>query len=124
MLFRSSSFCGQMVHFTSYASNQVMGAVGIADLLIVMSFFVQKEFKENPLVAKEYIWKQVKQELKSLIYSMNQPFRGGLQSGFYNVSVYDDYFLDSLHENYLSPEGEEFDSSTEIGRKPRYKGCC
>lgn len=31
------SFVGQMVHFTSYASNQVMGAVGLADLLIVMS---------------------------------------------------------------------------------------
>ena len=104
-----SSFCGQMVHFTSYASNQVMGAVGIADLLIVMSFFVKKEIKENSLVPEEYIWRQVKQEIQSLIYSMNQPFRGGLQSGFYNVSVYDDYFLESLHENYLSPDGEEFD---------------
>ena len=104
-----SSFCGQMVHFTSYASNQVMGAVGIADLLIVMSFFVKKEIKENSFVPEEYIWRQVKQEIQSLIYSMNQPFRGGLQSGFYNVSVYDDYFLESLHENYLSPDGEEFD---------------
>lgn len=70
-----SSFCGQMVHFTSYASNQVMGAVGIADLLIVMSFFVKKEIKENSLVPEEYIWRQVKQEIQSLIYSMNQPFR-------------------------------------------------
>lgn len=67
-----SSFCGQMVHFTSYASNQVLGAVGIADLLIVMSYYVKKELEllpSNP----EYVWRQVKQEIQSLIYSMNQP---------------------------------------------------
>lgn len=81
-----SSFCGQMVHFTSYASNQVMGAVGLADLLLVMSYYVKKEFKDNPDVPEDYIWRQVKQEIQSLIYSMNQPFRAGLQSGFYNVS--------------------------------------
>ncbi len=99
-----SSFCGQMVHFTSYASNQVMGAVGLADLLIVLSYYVRKELEENP-GAEEYIWKQVKQEIQSLIYSCNQPFRGGLQSGFYNVSIYDDEFLDSLIPNYIFPDG-------------------
>ena len=99
-----SSFCGQMVHFTSYASNQVMGAVGIADLLIVMSYYVKKELKEFPN-NEEYIWKQVKQEIQSLIYSMNQPFRGGLQSGFYNVSIYDDEFLDNLLPDYVFPDG-------------------
>lgn len=100
-----SSFCGQMVHFTSYASNQVMGAVGLADLLIVMSYYVDKELKENPNIPKNYIWKEVKQELQSLIFSMNQPFRGGLQSGFYNVSIYDKYFLETICKDYIFPDG-------------------
>lgn len=99
-----SSFCGQMVHFTSYASNQVMGAVGLADLLIVMSYYVGKELNEYP-TNKEYIWRQVKQELQSIIFSMNQPFRGGLQSGFYNISIYDDEFLKSMQKDYLFPDG-------------------
>ena len=99
-----SSFCGQMIHFTSYASNQVMGAVGLADLLIVMSYYVGKELNEYP-TNKEYIWRQVKQELQSLIFSMNQPFRGGLQSGFYNISIYDDEFLKSMQKDYLFPDG-------------------
>ena len=103
-----SSFCGQMVHFTSYASNQVMGAVGLADLLIVMSYYVKKELDENPDIHM-YIWKQVKQEIQSLIYSMNQPFRGGLQSGFYNISIYDDYFLDSLIDDYIFQDGSNPD---------------
>lgn len=99
-----SSFCGQMVHFTAYASNQVLGAVGVADLLIVMSYYVKKELEllpSNP----EYVWRQVKQEVQSLIYSMNQPFRGGLQSGFYNISIYDREFLESLKDDYIFPDG-------------------
>ena len=103
------SFVGQMVHFTSYASNQVMGAVGLADLLIVMSQYVKKEFNDNPDVPEAYIWKQVKQEIQTLIYSMNQPFRAGLQSGFYNVSCYDDAFLDSLVNDYIFPDGSSPD---------------
>jgi len=99
-----SSFCGQMVHFTSYASNQVMGAVGLADLLIVMSYYVKKELDTLP-TNPDYVWTFVKQELQNLIYSMNQPFRGGLQSGFYNVSVYDSYFLDTLIPDYIFPDG-------------------
>ena len=103
-----SSFCGQMVHFTSYASNQVLGAVGIADLLVVMSYYVKKELEllpSNP----EYVWRQVKQEIQSLVYSMNQPFRGGLQSGFYNVSIYDREFLESLKDDYMFPDGSNPD---------------
>lgn len=103
-----SSFCGQLIHFTSYASNQVMGAVGLADLLVVLSYYVKKELSENPTVP-EYVWRQVKQEIQSIIYSCNQPFRGGLQSGFYNVSVYDDYFLDSLIPDYIFPDGSSPD---------------
>ena len=103
-----SSFCGQMVHFTSYASNQVLGAVGIADLLIVMSYYVKKELELLPS-NQEYVWRQVKQEIQSLVYSMNQPFRGGLQSGFYNVSIYDREFLESLKDDYMFPDGSNPD---------------
>lgn len=103
-----SSFCGQMVHFTAYASNQVLGAVGVADLLIVMSYYVKKELELLPSNS-EYVWRQVKQEIQSLIYSMNQPFRGGLQSGFYNVSIYDKAFLESLKDDYIFPDGSNPD---------------
>lgn len=104
-----SSFVGQLIHFTSYASNHIMGAVGLADLLIVMSYFVKKEFEDNPLVPEDYIWRQVKQEIQSIIYSVNQPFRTGIQSGFYNVSVYDKSFLESLRPGYFFPDGTLFD---------------
>ena len=102
-----SSFVGQLIHFAVYASNSVLGAVGLADCLIVMSYYVEKLFKENQAVPKDYIWKQVKQEMQSLIFSFNQPFRGGIQSGFYNVSIYDRYFLSELAEHYVFPDGSK-----------------
>ena len=73
-----------------------------------MSYYVKKELEYNVTI-KDYIWKQVKQELQSLIFSMNQPFRGGLQSGFYNISIYDSEFLKSMIGDYLFPDGSHPD---------------
>ena len=100
-----SSFIGQLIHFTVYASNSILGAVGLADVLIVSSYYVNKLFIDNPDIDTEYLWKQIKQELQSFIFSCNQPFRGGIQSGFYNISIFDDMFLDKMCEEYLFPDG-------------------
>lgn len=100
-----SSFIGQLIHFAVYASNSVLGAVGLADVIIVSSYYVDKMFKENTGVSEEYLWRQVKQEYQSFIYSCNQPFRGGVQSGFYNISIFDDNFLDKMCSEYIFPDG-------------------
>lgn len=100
-----SSFIGQLIHFSVYASNSVLGAVGIADIFIVASYYVDKLFKDNPNIPTEYLWKQIKQEFQSFIFSCNQPFRGGVQSGFYNISIYDDIFLEKMCSEYIFPDG-------------------
>ena len=107
-----SSFMGQLIHFSVYASNSVLGAVGLADILIVASYYVDKMFKENTNISECYLWKQVKQELQSFIFSCNQPFRGGVQSGFYNISIFDDNFLDKMCEEYIFPDGSKPNKKT------------
>ncbi len=107
-----SSFMGQLIHFSVYASNSVLGAVGLADILIVASYYVDKMFKENTNVSEDYLWKQTKQELQSFIFSCNQPFRGGVQSGFYNVSIFDDEFLNKMCEEYIFPDGSNPNKET------------
>ncbi len=106
-----SSFIGQLIHFSVYASNSVLGAVGLADALLVSSYYVRKLFNDNGRhgIPEEYTWAQVKQELQSLIFSCNQPFRGGVQSGFYNISVYDRYFLENMQQYYSFPDGSTID---------------
>ena len=100
-----SSFMGQLIHFSVYASNSVLGAVGLADVLIVASYYVDKLFTDNPDIPHDYLWKQVKQELQSFVFSCNQPFRGGVQSGFYNISIFDEEFLAKMCSEYIFPDG-------------------
>ena len=73
------SFNGQLQQFVNYASNSVAGAVGLADYLIVYSYYVKKLLDEHKDVQDEFKWYIVKQELQSTIYTLNQPFRGGIQ---------------------------------------------
>lgn len=46
------------------------------------------------------VWKYVKENIVSLIYTINQPMRGN-QSPFTNVSIFDDYFLDQMLPGYI-----------------------
>ncbi len=107
-----SSFMGQLIHFSVYASNSVLGAVGLADVLIVASYYVDKLFNDNPDISSHYLWKQVKQELQSFVFSCNQPFRGGVQSGFYNVSIFDEDFLEKMCSEYIFPDGSTPNKNT------------
>ena len=100
-----SSYVGQIIQFATYAGNSQAGATGLADFLICFSWFVDKLYKENILIPKDYLNKQIKQEMQSFIFSVNQPFRGGAQSLFINVSIYDSVFLTKLCSEYVFPDG-------------------
>jgi ribonucleoside-triphosphate reductase len=158
------AFKSQLEQFTVVASNSTLGATGLADMLVVMSYYVKKilttgndagfyfdgwfsdgerELIQDELVmisqldrnseeemkqieellkgintklnnsktqAKHPTWFQqnvftyVKENLVSFIYTINQPMRAN-QSPFTNISVYDDFFLDKLCDDYLFPDG-------------------
>lgn len=105
------SFLGQIELFSLFAGNSTLGATGLADLLIVMSIFVDKILKTREdahvkIENEDNCWMYVESLLTGFIYRLNQPYRGS-QSLFSNVSVYDNYFLDSLIPSYaLDIEGE------------------
>jgi len=161
------SFKSQVEQFTIIAANSTLGATGLADLLIVMAYYVDQILRtgndagfffdgwfsdaERARVSTQLeelaaiiesssgideptreamlwqrckainatlektapacpewfslnVYKYVRETLVSFIYTINQPLRGN-QSCFTNVSVYDDYFLDSLLPNYVFPDG-------------------
>lgn len=94
-----SSFVGQTIQFVTYASNNVAGAVGLADFLICMSYYLDETVTR----------KDVEQELQTFIYSVNQPFRGGHQSPFTNISLFDRHFLSKMCAEYTFPDGSKPD---------------
>lgn len=95
-----NSYVNQMIQFVTYASNSVAGAVGLADFLICLSYFYDKEIQMGAITDAD-----VKQQLQSFIFSVNQPFRGGHQSAFTNVSLFDKEFLTKLCGEYHFPDG-------------------
>lgn len=107
-----SSFVGHMIAFLTYASNQIAGAVGLADFLICVSWYVEKLLKDHPKVPKNYLISQIKQELQGFIYQANQPFRGSLQAPFSNFSIYDDVFLTQLCSEYIFPDNSKVKKET------------
>lgn len=102
------SFKSQLEQFVVIASNSTLGACGLADLLIVMAYYVDKilETKSDAgfnFITEEDCWRYVKENLVSFIYTINQPSRAS-QSPFTNVSIFDDSFLNSLVPEYKFPD--------------------
>lgn len=107
------AFKSQLEQFTVVASNSTLGATGLADLLVVMSYYVKnildtKSDAHFHFASEEDCWTYVKENLVSFIYTINQPMRAN-QSPFTNVSVYDDYFLESMCEDYIFMDGSSPD---------------
>ena len=107
------SFKSQLEQFVVLASNSTLGATGLADLLVVMSYYVKNILNSKSdahfyFRNEEDCWSYVKENLVSFIYTINQPMRAN-QSPFTNVSVYDDSFLNKLHDDYIFPDGSSPD---------------
>lgn len=103
------AFKSQLEQFTVIASNSTLGATGLADLLVVMSYYVKnilstKSDAHFKFASETDCWSYIKENLVSFIYTINQPMRAN-QSPFTNVSVYDDFFLKKVCEDYLFPDG-------------------
>jgi anaerobic ribonucleoside-triphosphate reductase len=72
-------------------------------LFIYMDWFARQDYGDDYLTdsAKADF---IKQDIQSLIYSWNYPFRGS-QSAFVNVNLYDKYFMEDLFKFTLYPDG-------------------
>lgn len=102
---RFKSFVNLVIQLTAYASNQIMGAIAYPNLFIYADWYARMQYGENylkdPKVAAE-----IKEELQSLVYSFNFPFRGS-QSSFTNLNVYDKFFMEDLFKDLWYPDGTQ-----------------
>lgn len=98
-----SSFINLVVQATAFFSNQLAGASAFPDLFVYMDWYARKDFGENYLddANKRDL---IQQDIQSLIYSWNYPFRGS-QSAFVNVNLYDKFFMEDLFKYTLYPDG-------------------
>ena len=117
------AFLGQIELFSLIAGNSTLGATGLADLLIVLSIYMDKILKtgkdahfsldnQEQSIWDKNAWQYLESLLTGFIYRLNQPYRGS-QSLFSNVSVYDKNFLENMIGTYQLEIDEEIYSATQ-----------
>jgi len=94
------SFIGQVAEVVMDLSQEFVGAVAPADILIVYSHFAKKDGLTD---------KEIENDLQSFVHIMNKQFRNGMQSAFSNLSILDRDNIDTLFGDTVFPDGNMLD---------------
>lgn len=96
------SFCGSFINLVFAVSAQFAGAIATVEFLTYFDYFARKEFGEDYLTRHQH---QVANHLQHVVYALNQPAAArGYQSVFWNISVYDQFYFESLFGDFVFPD--------------------
>lgn len=96
------SFCGSFINLCFAISSQFAGALATVEFLMYFDYFARKDFGDNYLETNK---KEIENALQQVLYSLNQPAAArGYQSIFWNISIFDKYYLESLFGELVFPD--------------------
>lgn len=96
------SFCGCFVNFVFAIASQFAGAVATVEFLTYFDYFARKDYGDDYLISHRH---QVENHLQHVVYALNQPAAArGYQSVFWNISVYDQHYFDSMFGQFVFPD--------------------
>lgn len=111
------SFCGLFVNLVFAIASQYKGAVATPGMLLCMDYFLRKEWGDNyylkpdAIISSDYclrkmtIQKQIHQYFQQICYSLMQPSGSrGNQACFWNLSVFDKPFFDTMYGDFYFPD--------------------
>ncbi|ATA93551.1 anaerobic ribonucleoside-triphosphate reductase [Capnocytophaga canimorsus] len=100
-----ASFCGSFVNFLFSVSSQFAGAVATVEFLMYFDYFARKDYGNDYLKTHTKI---VENEMQHVVYAINQPAAArGYQSVFWNISLYDKPYFNSMFGNFVFPDGSK-----------------
>lgn len=109
-----ASFCGSFINLCFALSSQFAGAVATVEFLMCFDYFARKDFGDNYLETHK---KEIENSFQQILYSLNQPASArGYQSVFWNISIFDRNYLESLFGEFVFPDFSkpDFDSITKL----------
>ncbi len=112
------SFCGSFINLVFALASQFAGAIATVEFLMYFDYFARLEWGENyhekyqdfaTLGARpQTVEKRIEAYLQQVVYSLNQPAAArGYQSIFWNISVFDKYYFDSIFGDFVFPDGSK-----------------
>ena len=97
------SFCGEFVNLVFAVSSQFAGALATVEFLLYFDHFACKDYGEDYLITNE---KVIANHLQHVVYAINQPAAArGYQSVFWNISLYDEAYFNSMFGEFVFPDG-------------------
>ncbi len=102
------SFCGSFINLIFAVSSQFAGALATVEFLLYFDHFARREYGDDYLAKHE---KVINAHLQHVVYSINQPAASrGYQSVFWNISVYDKHYFESLFGGFVFPNSAPWSS--------------
>ena len=99
-----ASFCGSFVNLVFALSSQFAGAVATVEFLTYFDRFARRDYGPDYLNSHR---SEIEAYFQQVVYSINQPAAArGYQSVFWNISVYDQNYFESLFKDFVFPEGD------------------
>lgn len=96
------SYCGEFINLVFAISSQFAGALATVEFLLYFDYFAKKDYGDNYLITKS---STIENHLQHVIYSINQPAAArGYQSVFWNISLYDEKYFNSLFGDFVFPD--------------------
>lgn len=112
------SFCGMFINMVFAIAGQYKGAVATPGVLNCFDYFCRKEWGDNYYlktdvelttvhsVRKYTIKSQIHQYFQQIVYSLMQPSGSrGSQACFWNLSIFDKPFFDTMYGDFMFPDG-------------------
>lgn len=112
------SFCGLFINLVFSIASQYKGAVAIPGVLLCMDYFLRKEWgddyyiKNDVIISSDHclrkmtIKSQIHQYFQQICYSLMQPSGSrGNQACFWNLSIFDKPFFDTMYGDFYFPDG-------------------
>ena len=114
------SFCGMFINLVFAIASQFKGAVATPGVLLCMDWYLRKEWGDNYfekgdiIITSEHCLRQqtikgqIHQYFQQIVYSLMQPSGSrGNQSVFWNLSIFDKPFFDTMYGDFYFPDGSK-----------------
>lgn len=96
------SYCGEFVNLVFAISSQFAGALATVEFLMYFDHFATKDYGKNYLETNR---ETITNHLQHVVYAINQPAAArGYQSVFWNISVYDQPYFESMFGTFVYPD--------------------
>lgn len=102
-----ASFCGSYVNLIFAISSQFAGACADSSFLSYFHYFAKKDYGDNYLETHAV---EIENAFQHIVYSISQPAAArGFQSCFWNISIFDEHYFNTLLGSLLMPDGSMLD---------------